>query len=144
MTITTVVAAIIESAGRILICRRRPDSPHGGKWEFPGGKVEPGEDLAAALHRELLEELDIRATIAAEITRYEFAYPGRKPILLVFFSVTEFAGEPRNQVFAEIKWEPPRRLPSYDFLEGDIYFVRSLATSSADADPRSARDSDGP
>ncbi|MEO7650064.1 MAG: (deoxy)nucleoside triphosphate pyrophosphohydrolase [Bryobacteraceae bacterium] len=143
MNLTTVVAAIIVREGRVLICRRLPDAPHGGKWEFPGGKLEPGEDLAGALRRELSEELDIRATIGAEITRYEFQYPGRRPILLVFFDVREFDGEPRNRVFSEIKWEPPQRLPDYDFLEGDVDFVQRLATSSADAYPRSARDSTG-
>src|ERR1051326_1368581 len=96
---TIVVAAIIERGGRILICQRRADHAHPLKWEFPGGKVEPGELPPDALRRELTEELAIAAEIGAEVTRYEYAYPGKKPILLLFYQVTKFADEPRNQVF---------------------------------------------
>ena len=124
-----VVAALLERDGTILICRRAAGQPHAGKWEFPGGKVEPGEQLDAALRRELLEELDIRAAIGDEVERYPFAYPGKPAILLVFFRVTEFSGEPRNVEFDEIRWETPGRLPDYDFLEGDVDFVRRLAIS---------------
>jgi 8-oxo-dGTP diphosphatase len=127
LTMTTVVAAVIERAGLILIGQRRPDMPHALKWEFPGGKVEAGEDPREALVRELREELDIRAEIAAEIARYQYQYPGSPPILLIFFKVDRFHGEPRNLVFERIAWALPRDLPSYDFLDGDVEFVRSLA-----------------
>jgi 8-oxo-dGTP diphosphatase len=123
----TVVAAVIPRDGLILICRRRPDQLHPLKWEFPGGKVEPGEAPADALRRELEEELGIRAQIGPEITRYEYAYRDRPPILLVFYRVSEFEGEPRNLCFSEMRWEAPRRLSEYDFLEGDVDFVRGLA-----------------
>jgi 8-oxo-dGTP diphosphatase len=126
---TTVVAAIIEQGGRILICRRRPDGAHPLKWEFPGGKVEPGELPSDALRRELVEELAITAEIGPEVTRYEYTYPGKKPILLIFYRVTRFDGEPRNQVFHQIQWDEPARLPDYDFLEGDVDFVRTLGTA---------------
>jgi len=124
---TTVVAAVTERDGRILICRRKRGQAHELKWEFPGGKVEPGEAPSAALKRELAEELGIDAAIGPEITRYEFAYPGKPLILLIFFAVSEFSGDPRNLVFEEIAWEPRHRLPSYDFLEGDFDFVQTLA-----------------
>jgi 8-oxo-dGTP diphosphatase len=120
----TVVAAIIAREESVLICQRRGD--HAGKWEFPGGKVEPGEEPAAALHRELWEELAIEATIGAEVARYEYTYPGRNPIELVFYKVTEFGGEPTNLIFAQIRWEKIENLPNYDFLEGDVEFVRTL------------------
>ena len=123
----TVVAAVIERAGRILVCRRRADQPHAGKWEFPGGKVEPGETPEQALVRELEEELGIRAQAGPEITRYQFAYPGKDPILLVFFSVTAFSGEPRNLVFDAMEWTAAAGLPGYDFLEGDRDFVARRA-----------------
>ena len=126
---TTVVAALIERDGRLLICRRRSTDPHPLKWEFPGGKAERAERLQDALRRELREELAIEAQIGREAARYEFAYPGKRPILLVFFEVREFAGDPRNLVFDEIRWEAPSALPTYDFLEGDVEFVRRLATS---------------
>ncbi|MCI0536208.1 MAG: (deoxy)nucleoside triphosphate pyrophosphohydrolase [Verrucomicrobiales bacterium] len=124
---TTVVAALIERDGHILICRRRGDQDHAGKWEFPGGKVEPGEEPKEALARELREELAIEAAIGGEVTRYEFAYPGRKPIRLLFYRVREFNGEPDYEHFAETAWASPAALPEYDFLEGDVEFVRKLA-----------------
>ena len=127
--ITTVTAAVIERGGRVLICRRRLDQDHPGKWEFPGGKLEPGEQPAESLRRELREELGIEAAIGPEITRYEYRYAGRKPIRLVFFRVTAFAGEPDYSQFGEVAWAPPTDLPGYDFLEGDVEFVRELAAS---------------
>jgi 8-oxo-dGTP diphosphatase len=127
---TTVVAALMERDGLLLICRRRATDPHPLKWEFPGGKAEPAESLEDALRRELREELGIEAEIGPEVTRYEFSYPGKRPILLVFFQVREFAGDPRNLVFDEIRWEARRALPAYDFLDGDVEFVRRLATSA--------------
>lgn len=124
---TTVVAAVIRRGGRVLICRRAAGGAHPLKWEFPGGKLEPGETPAEALHRELWEELDVRAKIAGEVARYEFSYPGKNPILLVFHEVTEFSPEPRNCVFDEIRWVQPDELPGFDFLEGDVEFVKRLA-----------------
>jgi 8-oxo-dGTP diphosphatase len=124
--VTTVVAAIIERNGRILICRRSATQPHPLKWEFPGGKVEPGEEPRAALARELREELAIEARVGSRISGYEYCYPGRKPIRLVFYRVDGFEGEPRNLVFDSFTWEVPSRLPDYDFLEGDVVFLTSL------------------
>jgi 8-oxo-dGTP diphosphatase len=125
--ITTVTAAVIERGGRVLICRRRLDQDHAGKWEFPGGKLEPGEGPAESLRRELREELGIEAAIGPEITRYEYRYAGRKPIRLIFFRVTEFAGDPDYSQFHQAEWIPSVALPRYDFLEGDVEFVRELA-----------------
>jgi mutator protein MutT len=125
--ITTVTAAVIERDGRVLICRRRPDQDHPGKWEFPGGKLEPGEQPMESLRRELREELSVEATIGSEITRYEYRYAGRKPIRLIFFRVTEFAGELDYSQFDRVAWALPEALPGYDFLEGDVEFVRALA-----------------
>jgi 8-oxo-dGTP diphosphatase len=124
MGMLQVVAAIVEREGRILICRRRPEQSHPLKWEFPGGKVEPGETPAQAIERELAEELDIREIASEEIARYEFTYPGKDPILLIFLRVREFEGEPRNLIFHEMRWEPPQRLSAFDFLEGDRDFIR--------------------
>jgi len=128
--LTTVVAGLVRRGGRILICRRKPDQPHPLKWEFPGGKAEAGESPSEALRRELEEELDIQAQIGDEVERYEFRYPGMRPILLIFCVVTDFSGEPRNCVFEEIRWTEPATLPDFDFLEGDLEFVRRLAAAS--------------
>jgi 8-oxo-dGTP diphosphatase len=126
VALTTVVAAVIERDGHILIGQRKSSAAHPFKWEFPGGKVDAGETPQAALLRELNEELDIRAHLGPEITRYEFQYPGRAPILLIFYRVTEFDGEPRNRAFQQIAWVRPENLAGYDFLEGDIDFIRTL------------------
>ena len=93
-----VVAAILEREGRILICRRTPEQSHPLKWEFPGGKVERGETLPQALARELEEEVGIRGVSCEEMMRYEYTYPGKHPIRLIFFRVTEFESEPRKKI----------------------------------------------
>ncbi|MCU1263352.1 MAG: hydrolase [Bryobacterales bacterium] len=122
----TVVAGILERDGKVLICQRRPDGAHPLKWEFPGGKVESGEEPTAALSRELREELGIAARIGAEFARYEYAYPGKASIQLLFFSVTEFAGEIRNLVFERIEWCQRSQLDRYDFLEGDLALIQLI------------------
>jgi 8-oxo-dGTP diphosphatase len=100
-----VVAAIVVRDESVLICQRKVGQQYAGKWEFPGGKVEPGDHLKPALERELREELAIAATIGEEIARYEYAYPGRASIQIVFYKVGEFEGEPRNLIFEQIRWE---------------------------------------
>jgi 8-oxo-dGTP diphosphatase len=122
---TVVVAGILQRDGSILICRRRADQPHALKWEFPGGKVERDETHIAALQRELQEELGIDSDPATEITRYQYAYPGKNPILLIFLRVTAWRGQIENRIFEQILWEHPDRLRLYDFLEGDIPFLNS-------------------
>jgi len=123
-----VVAAVIERNGQILVGQRRKSDSHGLKWEFPGGKVERGEAPAAALARELEEELGIQARVGREIVRYSHEYPKKATILLIFFSVTEFSGEPQSLAFERIVWEAPAKLPEYDFLDGDVDFVKRLAS----------------
>ena len=122
-----VVAAVIERDGQVLICQRKAGQHFSGKWEFPGGKVEAREGFRAALERELREELAITAAIGEEIARYQYVYPGRPPIQLIFFRVTEFEGEPVNVVFEQIRWEKTANMQAYDFLDGDVEFVKSLA-----------------
>src|SRR5690349_24210957 len=124
---TTVVAAVIERDGQVLIGQRPAGKRHALKWEFPGGKVEPGESPEIALRRELDEELGIQAVIGERIAEYEYAYPGREPIRLIFFAVREFAGTFDNCVFEAVSWETRELLPDYDFLGGDLDFLGVLA-----------------
>ncbi|SRR5258706_16477097 len=131
--IVEVVAAVIERGGLTLIGQRKPRGRHGLKWEFPGGKVEPGEESREALVRELREELGIAARIGNEIERYDFSYSAGHVTRLIFFQVTEFAGEPENLDFAQIAWVERDRLPDYDFLEGDVAFVQRLAATTPGA-----------
>jgi 8-oxo-dGTP diphosphatase len=137
---TEVVAAILELDAKILICRRRADQPHPLKWEFPGGKIEAGESPHAALVRELREELGIEAQAGRELTRYEFAYPGRNPILLIFIELAGWQGEIQNLIFEAVVWEEKANLRTYDFLEGDAPFLAWFTDREArtkDCDPDS-------
>jgi 8-oxo-dGTP diphosphatase len=126
-SLVQVVAGVLERDGRLLICQRHARDRYALKWEFPGGKVEPGEDPRAALARELKEELAIEAAVGEELLRYEYCYPQRTPILLMFFRVEGYQGELRNRQFAAVEWETPARLAEYDFVEGDRQFVARLA-----------------
>lgn len=121
-----VVAGVLHRDGKVLIGQRMANDRHGLKWEFPGGKVEAGETPKQALVRELKEELGISAEIGREISRYEHNSGGRA-LLLLFHLVEGFEGEPRNVAFEEIRWEQPQRLPDYDFLDGDLDFVKRIA-----------------
>ena len=86
--------------------------------------MEPGETPEQALARELEEELGIVGAAGEEIMRYQHTYPGRDTILLIFFRVREFGGEPRNVVFHEMRWEPAAKLAEFDFVEGDSQFIQ--------------------
>lgn len=124
---TTVAIGLIQRDGAVLIGRRRTDQVHAGKWEFPGGKVEAGETPLAALKRELAEELGLAGVEAHEVLRYEYAYPAKARVLLVFFLVTAYRGTVDGSQFAELRWEPPTGLTAFDFLAGDERIVHELA-----------------
>lgn len=125
--VVLVVAAVMERDGQILICQRKNVGRHALKWEFPGGKVEPGETPEAALQRELREELGIEAVIGAEMERYDFEYASGMITRLMFYSVAEFRGELQNLDFTQFLWELPANLSRYDFLEGDLVFLNTLS-----------------
>lgn len=122
-----VVAAILERDGKVLVGQRTAGQSHPLKWEFPGGKVEPGETPAQAVARELEEELGIRGATGEEIRRYDYTYPGKKPVELIFIRVTAFDGEPRNLIFNDLRWYPSAGLQSLDFLEGDVPFLTDFS-----------------
>jgi len=122
-----VVAALIWKNGKILICQRTRHQPMPLKWEFPGGKIEEGEQPRDALRRELDEELGIAAVVDDEVVRIQHKYPGGNSVELRFFQVLEYAGELENRIFREIVWADPKDLPTYDFLEADLTLVRDLA-----------------
>jgi 8-oxo-dGTP diphosphatase len=124
LSLMVVVAAVIERNRKILIGQRKRSGNHPLKWEFPGGKVETGEDPKQALERELSEELAIAATIGEELDRYEVRYGDGPLTHLIFYQVTTFQGEPQNLNFEQITWESAERLRDYDFLEGDEVFLK--------------------
>ena len=121
-----VVAALIRRGSKVLICQRPAHKARGLKWEFPGGKVEPGESPEAALIRECREEL--AADIAVGEKRFEVEH--RYPDLAVRLAVYEaelLSGEPVSREHAQILWERPDRLPAYPFCEADAPILKALA-----------------
>ena len=122
-----VVAALIFKDGKVLVCQRTRHQTMPLKWEFPGGKIEEGEQPRAALHRELDEELGIDAKIGEEVSRIVHAYPGGGSVELRFFVVREYHGKIENRIFRDVQWSLRSELPSYDFLEADLKLVRDLA-----------------
>lgn len=87
----------------MLLSLRLKDAHQGGKWEFPGGKIEAGESDQDALSRELLEELDIKTSTASEYLQLTYDYP-EKTVTLKVFTVTEFSGVPRGLEGQEVQW----------------------------------------
>jgi 8-oxo-dGTP diphosphatase len=122
-----VVAALIVQDGRLLVCQRTRHQTMPLKWEFPGGKIEEGEQPRDALRRELDEELGITATIGDELARIQHEYPNGAMVELRFFVVREYRGELENRIFKDIQWARPKDLPKYDFLEADLTLVKDLA-----------------
>lgn len=123
-----VAAGLLRRGTSLLACQRRADQPHPSKWEFPGGKREPGESIEQCLRRELHEELGIEADVGAEVWRTEHSYADREPIALVFLAVPAYRGRLENRVFAAVRWVEVRELERLDFLEADRELIARLAS----------------
>jgi 8-oxo-dGTP diphosphatase len=121
-----VVAALVFQDEKILVCQRTRHQTMPLKWEFPGGKIEPGEQPRDALHRELDEELGIDATIGDEVARIRHEYKNGAAVELRFFAVREYKGEIENRIFKDMRWASRSELPSFDFLEADLGLVQNL------------------
>jgi 8-oxo-dGTP diphosphatase len=122
-----VAAALILRDGEVLIGQRRPDQPMAMQWEFPGGKIEPGESPEQALARELDEELGIQAVIGPRVTHIRHNYRHGGAVDLLFFAVHEFTGEVQNHIYHAVRWTKLEELTSYDFLAADRGLIRDLA-----------------
>ncbi len=126
-----VVAALIESDGKLLVCQRRRGDRFALLWEFPGGKVEPGEDLPQALARELSEELGVAAPIGPEIYRTFFQYREmRNTTEIIFFVAAARSEEVKNLAFERIEWRIASSLAELDFLPADRDLVAQLASGA--------------
>jgi 8-oxo-dGTP diphosphatase len=122
-----VVAGLITRDDKLLVCQRTRHQTMPLKWEFPGGKIEEGEQPRDALRRELDEELGIQATVGDELARIQHEYPNGGMVELRFYIVREYKGELENRIFKDIRWAAPKDLPTFDFLEADLTLVKDLA-----------------
>lgn len=122
-----VVAAIVFKDGKVLVCQRTRHQTMPLKWEFPGGKIEEGEQPRDALRRELDEELGIDAKIGHEVSRVRHEYPGGGAVELRFYVVHEYHGKIENRIFRDVQWSSRSELSKYDFLEADLALVRDIA-----------------
>lgn len=127
-----VAAAVIYSPEGAILLARRPEHKHqGGLWEFPGGKVEAGESVLAALARELQEELGISAIEAQPLLQLQHDYPDRS-VLLDVYSVTAFQGEPQGCEGQPLAWVTRDRLREYAFPAANQPILDCLLDSAAD------------
>jgi 8-oxo-dGTP diphosphatase len=122
-----VVAALIVKDGKMLVCQRTRHQTMPLKWEFPGGKIENGEQPQNALRRELDEELGIDAKIGEQVAHIRHHYKTGSSVELRFFVVREFQGQIENRIFRDVRWSSRVELPTYDFLEADRRLVEDLA-----------------
>jgi len=121
-----VVAGVIRrDDGQLLITQRMADDTLGGYWEFPGGKVDPGEELKAALKRELREEIGVEAEIGDEIHHIVHAYPDRD-VRLFFYDARIISGEPQKIEVADLRWITTDELMNYQFPEADRPLLNQL------------------
>ncbi len=122
-----VVAGVVRREdGCLLISQRLADDTLGGYWEFPGGKVDAGEELKTALARELREELGIEAEIGAEIHRIVHPYPDRD-VRLYFFDARIISGELQKLEVADFRWVTTDELMNYQFPEADRPLLDQLS-----------------
>jgi 8-oxo-dGTP diphosphatase len=124
MITIVVTAAVIERDGHFLVTRR-PQGVHlEGFWEFPGGKCEGGESLAACLERELREELAVAARVGGEILTTAHEYPDRRVEL--HFLECELLETPRPQMDQEMRWASRAELATLTFPPADVELIRLL------------------
>jgi 8-oxo-dGTP diphosphatase len=122
-----VVAALVRDGTKILMSRRRPDQPMPNLWEFPGGKVEPGESPTDALAREVREELGCEVAVGRIHEVVFHAYPDFDLYMLVY-EARVVSGTARAVDVAEIAWVEAARLPELDLLPADYPLARALAS----------------
>ena len=123
MDLTRVIAAVIAREDRLLVCRRPSHKRHGGLWEFPGGKIEPGETNESAARRELGEELGVEVTAISDV-EFAIADPGSN--FLIEFAQVEITGEPTCREHEALAWCTPLELESMNLAPSDHRYVEHL------------------
>jgi mutator protein MutT len=120
-----VVAGILEQAGRVLCAQRGRGQDRAGLWEFPGGKVEPGEDDETALVRELAEELGIAVSVHEHIATSVHT-DARRTIELIGYRCTVLHGTPEAREHADLRWLQPAELGTLTWAPADLPLVAAL------------------
>ncbi len=120
-----VTAAVIEKNGKILLAQRKQGDTLAGKWEFPGGKIEPGETPEVCLRRELREEFGVDTKIGAFICSSKFEYK-HLPVELLVYRAEHLSGEFKLHEHDRIEWVAPGELANYDLSSADIPVVGEL------------------
>jgi 8-oxo-dGTP diphosphatase len=127
-TLTVVAAALVRGDGAVLLQQRAQGRAMAGLWEFPGGKVEPGERPEPALARELREELGIAVAEAAlEPSAFASAELGERHLLLLLFLCRHWEGEPRPLDAAALRWVTPAAMRDLPMPRADVPLVEALA-----------------
>ena len=119
-----VAAGVIERADQVLITQRAAKAHQGGLWEFPGGKLEPGESPEDALARELAEELAITVTECRPLIEVAHDY-GDKRVRLFVYVVSQFTGAPTGVEGQPMQWVDRSRLTSYEFPAANLPIVQA-------------------
>ncbi len=128
--VVDVVAAVIRRGTSFLVCRRPARGAAPGRWEFPGGKVLPGESAGAALARELREELGIEVDVGPILFQHEHTDGTGPPLRLHFHAVAITGGELALRHHQELRFAPLAELAGLDLLAPDRAFVASLTADT--------------
>jgi 8-oxo-dGTP diphosphatase len=123
----SVVCAIIEKDGKILAAKRSDAQSHAGFWEFPGGKIDPGEDAQEAIIREIREELGTDVSIQAQLPQATFDYPDKTVTLIPFVCATS-SEAPKALEHAEIRWVDKREAHGLAWLPPDVAVLKNYLT----------------
>jgi len=123
--IVRVAAAVIVKDEKVLIAKRPLDKHKGGYWEFPGGKIEPGESPQKALYREILEELAIEIKSPTPFKKLQFDYP-EKSVELDFYLIECFSGQPKGMEGQEVRWVEKSALEDFQFPEANLPVLELL------------------
>jgi A/G-specific adenine glycosylase len=119
------VGVVLDRSGRVLIDQRLEEGLLGGLWEFPGGKQEPGEAIAATIRRELREELAIEVEVGEELLSLDHAY-SHKRLRFVVHLCRWLGGEPRPLASQQVRWVEPADLSAYPFPAANARIIAAL------------------
>lgn len=129
-----VVAAVFQAGNQVLACRRKPEKAAGGKWEFPGGKVETGESAEEALRRELAEELSVDNSSIGHLISRDTTTTARTSIDLACYWVESETLPQRSTDHDELRWCSVEELDHLDWAEPDIPTVRHIQSNGINAE----------